>query len=185
MPLRLQACGAEEKPVLDNLMQLYLHEMCKYNPIPIGEDGRFRYEYLDQYFGEPGRFPLLVRVMGKIAGFVLVRTVDNIAQSPTFSIAEFFILENYRRLGIGEEVARMVLDEFPGHWQIGVLGPNQPARDFWRQTLYRYTANQFRTTTVDGWEGPVYVFKSPGPRPKEPAAQTAPEQNLYGQPERS
>ncbi len=185
MPLRLQACGVDDKQVLDNLLQLYLHEMCKFQPVAMGEDGRFHYEHLNAYFGEAGRFPFLVRCMGKLAGFVLVRTVDNIAAQPTYSVAEFFILENYRRLGIGEEIARMVLDEFQGHWQIGVLASNQPARDFWRQTLYRYTGNHFRTSTVDGWEGPVYVFKSPGPRPKEPAAQTAPEQNLYGHPERS
>lgn len=173
MPLRLDKVGPDEQSVLENLLQLYIHELCQYNPVEIGENGRYRLDKFESYFNEPGRFPLLIRVKGRLAGFVLVRQVDNIAPVPTFAITDFFLLENYRRLGIGEEIARLVFEEYHGHWQIGVHGSNQIARDFFRQVLYRYTGNHFRTTTIDGFDGPVYLFQSPAPRPKERAAETA------------
>lgn len=187
MPLSLDAVGKDDKSILDNMIQLYMHEMCKYQPIEMGEDGRFKYDHLDAYWHEAGRFPFFIRCKGRLAGFVLVRQIETLAKEPTFSVAEFFLVENYRRLGIGEEIARMVFEKFQGHWQIGVMSSNQSGRDFWRQVLYRYTANNYRTTHVDGWEGPVYVFKSPGPRPKEPAAETASDLNpeFFGQTERS
>lgn len=173
MPLRLDAVGKDDQVVLENLIQLYLHEMCKYEPLPLGENGRFTYPDLENYFHKAGHSPFFIRCKGKLAGFVLVRQLDTLGKDPAYCISDFFLVENYRRLGIGEEIARMVFEQFPGQWQVGVNGANQPARDFFRQVLYRYTANGFKTTATPGFQGPVYTFQSPGPRPKDPAAETA------------
>lgn len=172
MPIELTFARKEDTGVLRNLLQLYLHELSVYAPIEIGEDGIYAYEHLDSYFGDAHRWAFLVRVKGKLAGFVMVRRLDTLSTEATYSVAELFVLEPYRRLGIGEEVARSVFEQFQGHWQIGALEENKLARTFWNRVVYRYTGNNYAEARLKGWPGPVYVFKSPAPRP-EGVAETA------------
>ncbi len=63
----------EEQPVLENLLELYVYEFSELLGIDVGEDGRFGYPRLPLYWSEPERYPFLVRVDGKLAGFVLVK----------------------------------------------------------------------------------------------------------------
>lgn len=170
MPLRLDHARHDEKQILENLLQLYLHEMCQYSPRELKDDGRFDYEFFPLYFEEAGRHAFIIRLRGRLAGFVMVRTLDTISKTPTYSFAEFFVVESYRRLGIGEEVARLVLDQFQGRWQVGVDTNNKIAKQFWKNVIYRYTGDKFKETTEEGFNGPVYEFNSPGTRPAaEPA----------------
>lgn len=171
MPLAIDLVCASERVVLDNLMHLYLHEMSRYDSIEIGDDGRFAYQQLDSYFEDDDRFPYLIRVKGKLAGFVLVRRYERAGIGLVHSVAEMFLLESYRRLGIGEEIVRHVLDSFPGRWEVAVLEENRIAQMFWRNVIYRYTGNNFSEHRVPGWEGPVFDFASPGTRPFVPEKQ--------------
>jgi len=168
----------EEKPVLENLMQLYLHEMSKYDDRPLNDDGRYLYPMFDSYFVDDNRFPFLIRVKGKLAGFVLVRNISSVTSEEVHTVAEFFVVEMYRRLGIGEEIARMVFDGMPGTWQVAQKEDNAVARAFWKQVIWRYTAKRFREYRTPDWHGPIFEFSSPGPRPEEllnPAGEAAPE----------
>src|SRR5512133_3078613 len=105
----------ELKPVLENLMHLYLYDFTEYEPADVEEQGRFVDDHLPLYWVEPGRYPFLVTVAGKYAGFVLVRQVSKPAETPiTHAIAEFFILRKYRRQGLGRAVAWQIFERFPG-----------------------------------------------------------------------
>ncbi len=72
------AASAAERPVLERLLQLYLHDFSEYAALdsPFGEvdeDGLFAYPPgLSGYWQEPDRLPLLIRADGRIAGFVLL-----------------------------------------------------------------------------------------------------------------
>ena len=88
----------EEKPILRNLMELCQHDSSEFNGEDVGEHGLFTYRYLDHYWTEPGRFPFIVRVSGKLAGFAFVRAIGE----NKHSIAEFFIMRKYRRRGAGQ-----------------------------------------------------------------------------------
>ena len=52
---------------------------------------------------EDGRYPFFIRVDGKLAGLVLVRSCSehNNLSNP-HNIAEFFVMKKYRRKGVGK-----------------------------------------------------------------------------------
>lgn len=157
MNIELQPIPLEDKPVLRNLMELCLHDSSEFNGDEVGEHGLFGYNYIDFYWVENGRFPFFVRVDGKLAGFVLVRTLDE----NTRSLAEFFILRKYRRKGIGRIVAHRVFNNFPGKWQIAQEAVNLPAQAFWRAVIGEYTNGRFQEITQAGWHGPIQEFHTP------------------------
>lgn len=162
MPLRVTPIREEEKSVLDNLLQLYMHEMSRYDDRVLGDDGRYSYNSFESYFTQDGRHAYLIRVRGKLAGFVLVKIIDSVTSAPIHSIAEFFVIEVYRRLGIGEEVARILFDQHPGTWQVAQQEENAVSRAFWKHVVWRYTAKEYREFRSPDWNGPIFEFVSRG-----------------------
>lgn len=183
MPLRIELVGRDDKEVLENLLQFYLHEKCKYEPIHLLETGRFQYEDIENYFSVAGHTPYFIRVRGRLAGFVLIKQIESHTKKPCFAIAEFFVLEPYRKLGIGEEIARSIFNTHNGAWQIHIHSDNKAGREFMNKVLYRYTANRFQITALPGVNGPVYTFSSPGPTVTGSDIQSVPVQNHQIKPE--
>lgn len=148
------------RPVLARLLQLYLYEMSAFDGAEIGPDGRYAYAYLDHYWFEPGRYPFLVVVAARPAGFALVRTLD--PTGPVYSMAEFFILRPHRRRGLGGAVAWALFDRFPGHWHVAYETSNLPAGLFWRRTIAAYTGGDYAETeaTEVDFGGRVPRFQS-------------------------
>lgn len=150
----------ELKPVLENLMHLYLYEFTDYTGDDADAQGRFIDEHLERYWVEPGRYPFVVRVAGKYAGFVLVRQISQPGETPlTHSIAEFFIMRKYRRQGIGKRAAWETFDRFPGHWVVEEMRQNLPAQRFWRAIIAEYTGGKTQETQRPEWDGPVQEFE--------------------------
>jgi predicted acetyltransferase len=143
----------DDKPVLRHLMSLYLYDFSEFDGADVNEHGLFEDEHLDLYWLESGRYPFFVRVSGTLAGFVLVRAMEQ-----GHSIAEFFIMRKYRRQGIGREVARQIFDSFPGWWHVAEMETNMSAQRFWRSVISEYTGGQFEDGREPGWDGPVQRF---------------------------
>jgi predicted acetyltransferase len=177
MDIQILAVPAEQGGVLENLMHLYLYDFSEYDGGDVDAQGRFIDEHLHLYWVEPGRYPFLVQVDGKNAGFVLVRqmsfeaeglTGDNlpIGSSPAggpltaHSIAEFFIMRKYRRQKVGQQVAWWILDRFPGRWLVSEVAENLPAQDFWRKIISEYTNGNYHEVQLPGWGGPTQEFFS-------------------------
>jgi predicted acetyltransferase len=161
MNLEMQTALVTEKPVLQNLLQLCLHDYSEFNGEDVDEHGIYSYHYLDNYWTEPGRYAFLVRIDGKLAGFVLVRQPD--PMKADYHVAEFFILRKYRRRGLGRQVAFWVFDHFPGEWMVSQEKGNLPAQAFWRKIIADYTGGAFTDTFRDDadWRGPTQLFRSP------------------------
>src|SRR5512138_650387 len=138
MNIEVQQASLEDKVVLRNLMELYAYDFSEFDQCDVDEHGLFGYERLDHYWTEPGRYPFLVRVEGKLAGLVLVRTLDESMTDPIRSIAEFFILRKYRHQGVGKVVAHLIFDKFPGQWSVAQVENNHPAQAFWRKVIAEY-----------------------------------------------
>jgi predicted acetyltransferase len=127
--------GDDQRPVIANLIQLYLYDMTDSMPFPVGADGRFEYDFFDRFW----RFPYLIHVGGELAGFALV--IDECpltGRRPCWFMAEFFVLKAYRRRGAGRTALTAILQEHPGDWHIGVPKANQPAQAFWGRALTPY-----------------------------------------------
>ena len=75
--LEVVEAGIADKPVLGQLLELYLHDFSVFTNDDVDAAGRFGYEYLDAYWSEAGRVPFLFRVDGRWAGFALVRAAPH------------------------------------------------------------------------------------------------------------
>jgi predicted acetyltransferase len=75
-------------------------------------------------------------------------------------VAEFFVMRKYRRQGVGEQVATLIFDMFPGKWEIQETTKNLSAQAFWRKVIGRYTGGRFGEIFLndDRWHGPVQSF---------------------------
>jgi predicted acetyltransferase len=154
----------EQKPIIRNLLELYVYDYSEYMGWDVGQHGLFGYKYLDHYWTEPGRVPLLIRANGKLAGFVLVRIRHGDEEGPEASIAEFFVMRRYRRQGVGRIVARRVFDMFPGRWKVAQMQENTTGRDFWRAVIAEYTGGAFTETAGDDSGGTIQRFTTPDDR---------------------
>ena len=67
-----------------------------------------------------------------------------------FSMAEFFIMQKYRREGIGKEAARQLFTLHKGDWQVHQRENNIPAQEFWRKVINKYTDGQFSERLESG-----------------------------------
>ncbi len=92
MIVQIKEASIEQKPVLERLYQLYLYDFSEFEGSDVNQDALFEYKYLDHYWIEPGRFPFLIYVEGKIAGFVLVKSHTFLQENrESRTIAEFFV----------------------------------------------------------------------------------------------
>jgi predicted acetyltransferase len=163
MKLELIKATIEQKPVLANLLELYAYEFTEFCDFDIGDNGLYEYEYLPLYWTEPTRYPYLIYLNKKIAGFILVQKGSPISEEPTvWDISEFFVMKKYKQQGVGTAAALKVWEQFKGSWQVRVLISNPIACLFWRQAIKKFTAIEpIKTTaTIEGSDWIIYSFES-------------------------
>jgi predicted acetyltransferase len=159
--ITIQMVEYEHKSTLRNLLELYKYDFSEFDPEDVNENGLFEYMYLDHYWTEEGRHPLFIRVDGKLAGFALVRMMGtNEHSQPIYSMAEFFIMKKYRKLGIGIIASNEIFNRFRGIWKVAQIENNKPAQIFWRKAIERYTNDNFQEVRDDEWEGPIQTFSN-------------------------
>lgn len=138
MNIELILMGIEYKSVLIQLMELMDYEWTEYDDRDVNEHGYFGYSHIDDYWNEEGRYPYLIKVDGKIAGFVLVATPERL------SVAEFFIMLKYRRKGVGMRVMSEVFDRHRGDWEISYWKKNIRASKFWKSVVDKYMPDKYQ-----------------------------------------
>lgn len=156
MSVSLRPATASDKPVIANLIQLYLYDMTEFMPFPVGADGRFECGFLDRFW----RHPYFIMSGDEIAGFALV--VDECpltGRAPCWFMAEFFVLKAYRKRGIGKAALGLVLPAHPGPWHIAVPLANRAAQTFWGRALAHRSAPP-RDIHFDGDDWSIYEFTS-------------------------
>ncbi|MCH9756302.1 MAG: GNAT family N-acetyltransferase [Gammaproteobacteria bacterium] len=163
MQLELIKATIKQKPILSNLLELYAYDFTEFCDFDIGDDGFYGYPYLHLYWKESTRYPYLIYVNKKIAGFVLIQKGSPISNNTTvWDISEFFIMKKYKQLGIGTATAIKVWEEFKGPWQVRVLVGNKKACLFWSHAIQKFTSKTpIKTKTKikdDDWI--IYTFDS-------------------------
>ncbi len=145
MNFKLIKASAAYKAVIKNLMQFYMYDFSEYISTDVEEDGLFAaYNNLEDYWEQPeNKFPYVIKNEEKHVGFVLIRFIES-GERNYFSIAEFFIMRKYRRLGIGKAVAAQIFDLYKGQWEVFQKESNKPAQIFWNKVINEYTKGQFK-----------------------------------------
>ena len=124
------------KEIIFNLMQLYTYELSFFEDetteFVLQDNGLYVVsKYTELYWKEDKRHPYVLKCDGEIAGFVLER----LNEEGMNEIAEFFVLNKYRKLGAGTFMANEMFKRFKGKWEIRTLLKNKRAQDFWRKVV--------------------------------------------------
>ena len=78
-------------------------------------------------------------IFSLLPNFVLID--DN--RNNNYEISEIFVLNNYKRNKIGNEVAIKVFDMYKGNWTIKAVPNSKVAESFWKMVVKDYTNNNY------------------------------------------
>lgn len=143
--LSIDRATAAERPVLENLVQLYIHDFSElFAGTPRGDlsaDGRYLVDIpLADWWHRPDHIPLLLRFHGKLAGFALLNGTSHSGTATDRNMAEFFVVRKYRRQGLGIATAQAIFSRYPGRWEAAVMRANTGARAFWHRAITTHPA---------------------------------------------
>ncbi len=161
MQVKLDKATLKEKDIIYNLMQLYTYELSLYEDetakFIMLDTGLFTInKYVQLYFEEDNRYPFILKYNGKLAGFVLVR----FNEEKMYEIAEFFVLNKYRKLGLGTLMANKMFKKFKGKWEIRTLLKNKRAQDFWRKTISDFSKGNYTEKFIRNNSRYAFYFES-------------------------
>lgn len=145
MNVELKLVKEEEKRVLANMLQLYLHDITRFLHMEMNNEGLFEYKYLDNYWTNKDYIPYFIIADNKIAGFILVNN-DFLALDKGkdgHNIAEFFIMNSFKRKGIGKKASHLIFDMYPGNWEVRPVLRSEEAKVFWENIIKEYTDDHY------------------------------------------
>ncbi len=139
----------EDKDIIYNLMQLYTYELSFFEDettnFQLLKSGVFKMnKYIELYWKEKERHSFILKYNGELAGFILQRYNENKMQE----IAEFFVLNKYRRLGAGTFMASEMFKRYKGKWEIATLLKNKPAQEFWRKVINNTSNGNYKEQLI-------------------------------------
>ncbi|HZC17089.1 MAG TPA: GNAT family N-acetyltransferase [Caulobacteraceae bacterium] len=156
-----------ERPLLAGMLQFYFYDFSEFEPpgsdnMELEPNGQFgAYLYLDDYWLEPSRAPLIIRWRGRPAGFALLSDFSHSGRTIDRNMSEFFVMRKHRRGGVGSTAVREILTRYPGRWEIAIVQRNTGAKAFWPRAIAA-TPGVRDLTTFEGdgvrWTGPIHAF---------------------------
>ena len=118
-------------------------------------------DFMASWFADDSSHPLVILRDHRPVGFALVsRPVMKRATGADYRLAEFFVIRDARRLGVGREAAELIFSRFEGSWEITEMLRNQDAVAFWRSVVGAYTQGNFRESTANGEVHHVFKTRS-------------------------
>ncbi|MCZ1267873.1 GNAT family N-acetyltransferase [Paenibacillus tundrae] len=146
MNIKIELVPRERSQVIRHLMQFYLYDFTKYLNIDVDGNGVFpEYPGLDAFWSEEDRkFPFLITSDEAPAGFALVERCEPGSKDNDYYLTEFFVMQKYRRSGVGTGAAYELFERFPGRWKVTQVRNNVIAQAFWRKIIGEYTGGRFR-----------------------------------------
>ena len=158
--LEVHHATIDDRPVLENLLELYLYEFSEIANFDVDSIGRFGYADLPNYWKIEGRYPYLATVDRKLAGFALVRLGSVMtANADVWDMQQFFVMRKYRRRGLGSELATRVWRKHPGHWEVRILENNGAALKFWADAVMQEFPTQAEPVVESAIDKTYNVFR--------------------------
>lgn len=150
-----------DKNIIYNLMQLYIYELSFFEDetaaFPMLDSGLYvMNKYVERYWNDENRHPYILKCNNELAGFVLQRyNEENINE-----IAEFFVLNKYRKIGAGTFMANKMFQLYNGKWEVRTLKKNERAQKFWRKTIKDFTNDNFEEKYIRNNSRLAFYFES-------------------------
>ena len=111
MEFNLIKVKEKDKSIIYNLMQLYTYELSFFEDetttFTMLDSGLYvMNKYVERYWQDENRHPYILKYNNELAGFVLQRyNKENMNE-----IAEFFVLNKYRKIGAGTFMANKMFE---------------------------------------------------------------------------
>ncbi len=126
MEFNLIKVDEKDKNIIYNLMQLYTYELSFFEDetatFTMLDSGLYvMNKYVERYWQEENRNPYILKCNNELAGFVLQRFNEDNRNE----IAEFFILNKYRKMGAGTFMANKMFELYKGKWEVRTLIKNE------------------------------------------------------------
>jgi predicted acetyltransferase len=164
----LTVATPEDRPLLEGLMQFYIYDFSELEPpgstgFELDDEGRFApYPYLDSYWSDPTRIPLIIRAGGHPAGFALINSHSHRDDGHVErNMGEFFLARKHRGQGLADRVLHEILARWPGRWEIAIAQRNHRALAFWPRAI-KAAPNVSQVEEIQGdgthWTGPIWTF---------------------------
>lgn len=154
MNITLTKVNKNEKNLLNNLMQLYLHDLSLYFPIDF-DSKTCQYKYnLESYFHN--NYAYFIKMNSELIGFILI---DKFTEDK-YEISEIFILNNYKNQNIGKQAVNKIFDMYKGKWQIKVVPSSPKAKSFWNKTISDYTDNNYKLIHTGKYNRAEFYFNN-------------------------
>jgi predicted acetyltransferase len=158
MALELRKARPEDFPALQQMLELYQHELSDIWPQDADAEAKYGYD-LDRH-RQDERFHAHVALHGsQYAGFALVAPAV-VTRKEGCWMEQFFVLKRYRHASTGRALALHTLQSHPGLWEVGQMPANTAAQGFWRGVISTYTRGAYVEVRVaEGWwQGVVQQF---------------------------
>jgi predicted acetyltransferase len=149
--IEIKVASVDERPMLRSYLDEYLSELRRYGDVGVG------YPYFNAYWQDESRWPYSIHESGQLAGFAFVNSVSLSGRDTDFSLAEFYIVPEARRRGIGRDAANVVLSAHRGTWELRVMCRNTPAQKFWPSAIEAAQAREIERVDKDG--DTIYRFR--------------------------
>ncbi|HET7204272.1 MAG TPA: GNAT family N-acetyltransferase [Steroidobacteraceae bacterium] len=108
-------------------------------------------EFLAGWFADPSAHPFVILSGSQRVGFALVAPPPVFPRTDVqYRMAEFFIVGDARRRGVGASAAWLLFNRFAGHWEVLEDEHNVPALQFWRRVITRQTSGRYSETRGAG-----------------------------------
>lgn len=164
MKIRIVNVNIYEKEILAELLEKYNYEFSQYDRRELPTNARYGYKYLNNYFTDNDRYAYFIYCDTKLAGFALIRKNPDCERSANWSVAEFFVIYNYRRQGVATEAIKQLFDIHKGYYHINYHKKNIASELFWNKIASIYSNNNYdlvigKDTFTDGTESSNLYFK--------------------------
>jgi predicted acetyltransferase len=151
--LIVDLCDArlEDRDTITRLLHDYLHELSNYRERAVGATNSAEYPYLDAYFSEADRHAFLIRHHERVVGFALIRGPKSTGQ--VWEVAEFYIVPERRRTGVGSAAIRAIWRRFTGDWELQVHRRNTDAVHFWLSCVKKWAIQEPVIEEIESADG--------------------------------
>ena len=151
--IKIEKVDYENKQVLKNIYQYYLHDLSAYNDEDIDGEGLYDVNFLDLFWEKEGLSAFFIEINEQILGFILLQSGKYAPPSgEDYYVSEFFILKKYRRKGVGRKAVETLFGMFSGNYLLAQMPNNNPAIKFWK-SIYLQLTLDYKENLEDSREG--------------------------------
>lgn len=137
--VKLEKIELENKEILKNIYQFYLYDMSEYNNEEIDSMGLYDVDFLNLFFDDNGLTSFFIKAAEKIVGVILLQSGKWAPRTgEDYYISEFFVLNKYRRNGVGKKALKELFSLYPGKYMLGQMTNNNRAINFWKSVYSEF-----------------------------------------------